>query len=125
VPSPKRRGKPILSTQGKQLAPYVVLCSLVRMAADLIENYEQNMDPFQFMKDVPANWSENVDEAATRLMGEGAIRRTIVVGIWNTPKLREHAPAKAFGALPARYLDRVLDVPLRFLLASGDAARAR
>jgi hypothetical protein len=49
-----------------------------------------------------------VDEAATKLMGEGAIRRTIVVGIWNTPKrLREYVPAKAFDRLPARYLDRV------------------
>jgi alpha-beta hydrolase superfamily lysophospholipase len=49
-----------------------------------------------------------VDEAITKLSGEGAIRRTIVVGIWNTPKrLREYVPAKAFDRLPARYLDRV------------------
>jgi enterochelin esterase-like enzyme len=49
-----------------------------------------------------------VDEAAAKLIGEGAIRRTIVVGIWNTPKrLREYVPAKAFDRLPARYMDRV------------------
>ena len=49
-----------------------------------------------------------VDETATRLLGERAMRRTIVVGIWNTPKrLREYVPAKAFGRLPARYLERV------------------
>ena len=28
------------------------------MAADLIENYETNMAPFQFIKDVPADWQE-------------------------------------------------------------------
>lgn len=49
-----------------------------------------------------------VDEAATRLMGEGAMARTIVVGIWNTPKrLREYVPAKAFDRLPERYVERV------------------
>ena len=49
-----------------------------------------------------------VDEAAARLVGEGAMRRTIVVGIWNTPKrLREYVPAKAFDRLPERYMDRV------------------
>jgi len=52
------RNQPILSTQAKQLALYVVLYSPIQMAADLIENYEQNMRPFQFIKDVPADWSE-------------------------------------------------------------------
>lgn len=49
-----------------------------------------------------------VDETAAALIGEGAMRRTIVVGIWNTPKrLREYVPAKAFDRLPARYMERV------------------
>ena len=49
-----------------------------------------------------------VDEEAAKLIGEGAMRRTIVVGIWNTPKrLREYVPAKAFDRLPARYMERV------------------
>lgn len=49
-----------------------------------------------------------VDEATAKLIGEGAMRRTIVVGIWNTPKrLREYVPAKAFDRLPARYIERV------------------
>jgi alpha-glucosidase len=52
------RGQPILSTQAKQLALYVVIYSPIQMAADLIENYEANMAPFQFIKDVPADWSE-------------------------------------------------------------------
>ena len=49
-----------------------------------------------------------VDEAMAKLIGEDAVRRTIVVGIWNTPKrLREYVPAKAFDRLPPEYLDRV------------------
>ncbi|MDQ8756785.1 alpha/beta hydrolase-fold protein [Sphingosinicella sp. LHD-64] len=49
-----------------------------------------------------------VDGAAARLMAEGAMRRTIIVGIWNTPlRLREYVPAKAFDRLPAGYMDRV------------------
>ena len=37
-----------------------------------------------------------VDEAMTRLIGEGAVREAIVVGIWNTPKrFAEYMPAKA------------------------------
>ncbi|HWT14098.1 MAG TPA: alpha/beta fold hydrolase [Allosphingosinicella sp.] len=49
-----------------------------------------------------------VDEAVARLTAEGAIRPTIVVGIWNTPaRLREYVPSRAFDRLPARYMDRV------------------
>jgi alpha-glucosidase len=53
------RGQPILSTQAKQLALYVVLYSPIVMAADLIENYEKEMRPFQFIKDVPTDWAES------------------------------------------------------------------
>lgn len=52
------RGQPILSTQAKQLALYVVIYSPIVMAADLIENYEKEMRPFQFIKDVPTDWAE-------------------------------------------------------------------
>jgi alpha-glucosidase len=52
------RAQPILSTVAKQLALYVVIYSPIQMAADLIENYEANMAPFQFIKDVPADWQE-------------------------------------------------------------------
>jgi hypothetical protein len=49
-----------------------------------------------------------IDEAVTKLTAEGRMRRTIVVGIWNTPKrLREYVPAKSFDRLPARYMERV------------------
>ncbi|HEX8573256.1 MAG TPA: glycoside hydrolase family 97 protein [Allosphingosinicella sp.] len=52
------RGQPILSTQAKQLALYVVIYSPIVMAADLIENYEKEMRAFQFIRDVPADWAE-------------------------------------------------------------------
>ena len=52
------KGQPIQSTQAKQLALYVVIYSPIQMAADLPENYEAHMRPFQFIKDVPVDWSE-------------------------------------------------------------------
>ena len=49
-----------------------------------------------------------VDEVLDRLIREGKVRPTIVVGIWNTPKrLREYVPSKAFTHLPPEYMDRV------------------
>jgi len=52
------RGQPLQSTLAKQLALYVVIYSPVQMAADLPENYEQHLDAFQFIRDVPTDWSE-------------------------------------------------------------------
>ncbi|GJI88978.1 glycoside hydrolase family 97 protein [Duganella hordei] len=52
------KGKPINSTQAKQLASFVVIYSPVVMAADLIENYEKYPGPFKFIKDVPTDWAE-------------------------------------------------------------------
>ncbi|MFZ5610026.1 MAG: glycoside hydrolase family 97 protein [Pseudomonadota bacterium] len=46
------------TTLAKQLALYVVIYSPLQMAADLPENYEANLKPFQFIRDVPADWSE-------------------------------------------------------------------
>jgi alpha-glucosidase len=51
-------GKPIQSTIARQLALYVVLYSPIQMAADLPENYAKHMKPFQFIKDVPVDWSD-------------------------------------------------------------------
>ncbi|MEO0696865.1 MAG: glycoside hydrolase family 97 protein [Pseudomonadota bacterium] len=48
------------TTLAKQLALYVVLYSPLQMAADLPENYEERMDAFQFIKDVPADWEESL-----------------------------------------------------------------
>jgi alpha-glucosidase len=58
-----RHGQRIESTLAKQLANYVILYSPVQMAADLPENYERYPGPFQFIKDVPADWSD------TRVLG--------------------------------------------------------
>ena len=52
------KGRPINSTQAKQLASFVVIYSPVVMAADLIENYEKYPGPFKFIKDVPTDWSD-------------------------------------------------------------------
>lgn len=46
------------TTLAKQLALYVVLYSPLQMAADLPENYERFPDAFQFIKDVPVDWSD-------------------------------------------------------------------
>lgn len=48
------------TTLAKQLAQYVVLYSPIQMAADLPENYEAKPDAFQFIKDVPTDWSESI-----------------------------------------------------------------
>ena len=52
------RGQAVQTTLAKQLALYVVLYSPIQMAADLPENYELHLDAFEFIKDVPADWSD-------------------------------------------------------------------
>jgi alpha-glucosidase len=54
-----RGGTPIPSTMARQLALYVLLYSPIQMAADLPENYAKHPGPFQFIKDVPADWAES------------------------------------------------------------------
>ncbi len=51
------RTQRVLSTLTKQLALYLIMYSPLQMAADLPENYEAHMDAFQFIKNVPVNWS--------------------------------------------------------------------
>lgn len=53
-----RGGQVIQNTKARQLADYVVLYSPIQMAADLPEHYEQHMDGFQFIKDVPVDWQD-------------------------------------------------------------------
>jgi alpha-glucosidase len=48
----------IATTWAKQLALYVTIYSPIVMAADLLENYEANPGPFQFIKDVVTDWSD-------------------------------------------------------------------
>ena len=47
------------STLARQLALYVTMYSPLQMAADMIENYEKHMDPFQFIKDVAVDWDDS------------------------------------------------------------------
>ena len=44
------------TTLAQQLALYVVIYSPVQMAADLVEHYEANPKPLQFIKDVGVDW---------------------------------------------------------------------
>ena len=46
------------ATIANQLALYVTMYSPLQMAADVIEHYQAHMDAFQFIKDVPVEWSE-------------------------------------------------------------------
>ncbi|HLM52236.1 MAG TPA: glycoside hydrolase family 97 protein [Pseudoxanthomonas sp.] len=48
----------VATTWAKQLALYVVIYSPLQMAADLLDNYEKNPAPFQFIKDVPVDWED-------------------------------------------------------------------
>jgi enterochelin esterase-like enzyme len=49
-----------------------------------------------------------IDETLDRLIKEGKVRPTIVVGIWSTPKrLQEYVPSKAFEGLPEGYREKV------------------
>ncbi|VBB43772.1 Glucan 1,4-alpha-glucosidase SusB [uncultured Paludibacter sp.] len=55
-----QKGNPyqVHTTLAKQLALYVTMYSPLQMAADLIENYENRMDAFQFIKDVTVDWDD-------------------------------------------------------------------
>ncbi|MGZ9898431.1 glycoside hydrolase family 97 protein [Shewanella gaetbuli] len=50
----------VQTTLMKQLALYVVLYSPIQMAADLPRNYVERLDAFQFILDVPTDWSESI-----------------------------------------------------------------
>ena len=48
------------ATTCNQLALYVTMYSPLQMAADLPEHYEEKSDAFQFIKDVPVDWSKSI-----------------------------------------------------------------
>ncbi|WP_260483441.1 glycoside hydrolase family 97 protein [Sphingomicrobium flavum] len=59
------RGQPLQMTMARAMAEYVVIYSPIQMVADLPEHYAEHPEPFQFIKDVPTDWSESrVLEAA-------------------------------------------------------------
>jgi len=53
-------GSRVRTTIARQLALYVTMYSPLQMAADLPEHYNQHLDAFQFIKDVPVDWSESL-----------------------------------------------------------------
>lgn len=48
----------VRSTLAKELALFVVLYSPLQMAADMIEHYENNLAPFEFITNCPTDWSK-------------------------------------------------------------------
>ena len=53
-----RKDNTVRTTLAHQLALYVVLYSPIQMAADLPEHYQEHLDAFQFIKDVPVDWDD-------------------------------------------------------------------
>lgn len=92
----------IATTWAKQLALYVVIYSPIQMAADLLDNYEANPEPFQFIKDVPVDWAES-----HTLNGEIGDYVTIV-------RKDRNSDVWCLGAVTDEH-PRVLQAPLSFL----------
>jgi hypothetical protein len=46
------------TTLARQLALYVLMYSPLQMAADLVENYNQHLDAFKFIEDVPVDFDD-------------------------------------------------------------------
>lgn len=58
--APGSQGKQKRATIPNQLALYLTMYSPLQMAADMPEHYQKHMDAFQFIKDVPVDWSKSV-----------------------------------------------------------------
>ncbi|MDY6922414.1 MAG: glycoside hydrolase family 97 protein [Pseudomonadota bacterium] len=92
----------VQTTWAKQLALYVTIYSPIQMAADLLENYEANPGPFQFIKDVAVDWSD------TRVLN-GA------VGDYVTIARKDRNSDEWFLGAITDEQPRVLTAPLAFL----------
>lgn len=90
------------TTLAKELALYVAIYSPLQMAADLPENYEAKPGPFQFIRDVPADWQQ------TRAL-DGEIGEYLVIA-----RQDRHGRDWYLGALTNEH-GRTLDAPLGFL----------
>ncbi|GAB4160195.1 MAG: glycoside hydrolase family 97 protein [Winogradskyella sp.] len=53
-----KKDNQVNTTLAQQLALYVVIYSPIQMAADLVEHYEANPKPLQFIKDVGVDWQQ-------------------------------------------------------------------
>ena len=49
-----------MTTLARQLALYLTMPSPIQMAADIPDNYERFPDAFQFIEDVPVDWSNSI-----------------------------------------------------------------
>lgn len=58
--APGGQGKQKRATIPNQLALYLTMYSPLQMAADMPGHYQKHMDAFQFIKDVPVDWSKSV-----------------------------------------------------------------
>ena len=97
-----RYANKVPTTLAGQLALYVVLYSPLQMAADLPRNYELFPDAFQFIKDVPVDWSE------TRAL-EGQIGEYVTIARKDKHSGDWYLGSKTDGDA------RVMDVSLNFL----------
>ncbi|HEX6559940.1 MAG TPA: glycoside hydrolase family 97 protein [Longimicrobiales bacterium] len=93
----------VRTTLAKQLALYVVLYSPLQMAADMIENY-QNEPAFQFIRDVAVDWEQ------TRVL-DASIGDYVVVA-----RQQRNSDDWFIGAITDEKA-RTFDVPLSFLPA--------
>ena len=105
------RKRNIASTLAQQLALYVVIYSPLQMAADLPENYEAKPAAFQFIRDVPADWSQTCALA-------GEIGEYVVIA-----RRDRHSRDWYLGASNNQH-GRLLNTPLGFL-ESGVRYRAQ
>ncbi|PQJ74077.1 glycoside hydrolase family 97 protein [Polaribacter gangjinensis] len=55
-----KKGKQVNTTIAHQLALYVVIYSPIQMVADLVEHYEANPKPLEFIKEVGVDWEKTV-----------------------------------------------------------------
>lgn len=92
----------INTTIAKQLALYVVIYSPLHMAADLPENYEEKLDLFQFIKDVPTDWNDS-------LVLNGRIGDYVTIA-----RQDRNSEDWYLGSITDEH-GRVLEVPLHFL----------
>jgi hypothetical protein len=55
-----KKDNQVNTTIAHQLALYVVIYSPIQMAADLVEHYEANPEPLQFIRDVGVDWQQTL-----------------------------------------------------------------
>lgn len=89
-------------TTAKELALYVIIYSPLQMAADLPENYENHLEPFRFIRDVPTDWYD------TRVLHADIGNYLTIV------RKDRNSDDWYLGSITDEY-GRVLEAPLHFL----------